>query len=178
MCDGVLRSCGIGVDCRRGRSCRCHSSSSSSRGPTFTRTDRQWVPRVCATAYRAFKNEHLKMRLTSPPNGGRRALTRGCSSTMAREGSLARASCPPSGGAKIPPTPGNMPTTTPGCSVIPFRAEGRDGRFRRMDAARWPGSTSIEVPFILSSAKNRSLGLGLTAAGLVGHQEGFAGARG
>ena len=57
MCDGVLRSCGIGVDCRRGRSCRCHSSSSSSRGPTFTRTDRQWVPRVCATAYRAFKNE-------------------------------------------------------------------------------------------------------------------------
>jgi hypothetical protein len=68
VCDGVLRSCGIGVDCRRGRSCRCHSSSSSSRGPTFTRTDRRWVPRVCATAYRAFKNEHLKMRLNSPPN--------------------------------------------------------------------------------------------------------------
>ena len=78
----------------------------------------------------------------------------------------------------MPPTPGTMPTTTPGCSVTPFRAEGRDGRFRRMDEARWPGSTSIEVPFILSIAKNRSLGLGLTAAGLVGHQEGFAGARG
>ena len=73
----------------------------------------------------------------------------------------------------MPPTPGTMPTTTPGCSVTPFRAEGRDGRFRRMDEARWPGSTSTEVPFILSGAKTEASGSGSPLLGLSGTRRGL-----
>ena len=57
-----------------------------------------------------------------------------------------------------------------GLAVAVSRRGGAFGTRKMRESSRdgWVGNF----------AKNRSLGLGLTAAGLVGHQEGFAGARG
>ena len=106
-------------------------------------------------------------------NRGRRALIRGRSPSDARGRHPARASCPLSRCGIMPTSPGIMPTTTPGCSDMPLRAEGRDGRLRRIDEARRPGSTSSEVPFIVSFAKTESLNSG-SPAGLDRHQSGLA----
>ena len=106
-------------------------------------------------------------------NRGRRALIRGRSPSDSRGRHPARASCPLSRCGIMPTSPGIMPTTTPGCSDMPLRAEGRDGRLRRIDEARRPGSTSSEVPFIVSFAKTESLNSG-SPAGLDRHQSGLA----